>query len=203
MPPSRAVVALALWLLTVALYAPVRHHQFLEYDDDQVIVENPNLALPLDARAVRRAFEPWQTNWVPLSWLSLHVDRRLFGPRPGPVLLENAAIHAASAAILCLARSALTGARARRALVRAGSAAPPLHVESVAWAAERRDVLCALFWMLGLHAYARYASRRTAARAAQVALCHALALLAKPMAVTFPFVLLLLDAWPLGRLRAG
>src|SRR5262245_7598439 len=202
-PPSRAVVALALWALAFALYAPVRHHQFLDYDDDRVIVENPNLALPLDARAVLRAFRPWETNWIPLTWLSLHLDRRLFGLRPAPVLLENAALHATSAALLFLALSALTGARGRSAFVAAVFAAHPLHVESVAWASERKDVLCALFWMLGLLAYARHASRRTPWSLALVGLCLALALLAKPMAVTFPFVLLLLDAWPLGRLRAG
>ncbi|HZO10461.1 MAG TPA: hypothetical protein VFC77_13830, partial [Myxococcota bacterium] len=201
--PSRAVVAFALFLLAFALYAPVRHHAFLEYDDDAVIVENPDLALPLDARALRRAFEPSGTNWIPLTALSLHADRRLFGLRPGPALLENAALHAASAALLFLALSALTGARGRSAFVAAVFAVHPLHVESVAWASERKDVLCALFWMLGLCAYAHHASRRTPGRLALVALCLALALLAKPMAVTFPFVLLLLDAWPLGRLRAG
>ena len=201
--PSRAVVAFALWMLSFALYAPVRHHDFVDYDDDQLIVENPNLRLPLDGRAVLRAFEPWDSNWTPLAWLSLHVDRRLFGLRPAPVLLENAALHASAAAVLFLALSALTGANGRSAFVAAVFAVHPLHVESVAWASERRDILCALFWMLGLLAYAWHASRRTPGRYALVVACFALALLAKPMAVTFPFALLLLDAWPLGRLRAG
>jgi tetratricopeptide (TPR) repeat protein len=201
--PSRAVVALALWVLTFALYAPVRRHAFLDYDDDRVIVENPNLHLPLDGRAVLRAFEPWDTNWTPLAWLSLHLDRRLFGLRPGPVLLENAALHASAAAVLFLALSALAGASGRSAFVAAVFAVHPLHVESVAWASERKDILCALFWVLGLLAYAWHASRRTPGRYALVVACLALALLAKPMAVTFPFVLLLLDAWPLGRFRIG
>src|SRR5499426_3356557 len=199
--PSRAVVALSLAALAFALYAPVRHHAFVDYDDDRYVVENPNLRLPLDAAALRRAFLPYETNWIPLTWLSLHLDWRLFGPRPAGYLLENAALHAVSAALLFLALTSLTGAAGRSAFVAAVFAAHPLHVESVAWASERKDVLAGLFWMLGLLAYARRAARPGAGRYALVLASLALGLLAKPSLVTFPFALLLLDAWPLGRLR--
>ncbi len=199
--PSRPVVALCLAALCFALYAPVRRHAFVDYDDDRYVLENPNLRLPLDAAALRRAFEPYETNWIPLTWLSLHLDWRLHGPRPAGYLLENAALHAASAALLFLALSSLSGAVGRSAFVAAVFAAHPLHVESVAWASERKDALSGLFWMLGLLAYARHAARPGLARYSLVLASLALGLLAKPSLVTFPFVLWLLDAWPLGRLR--
>ena len=199
--PSRAVVALCLALLGFALYAPVRHHAFVDYDDDRYIVENPNLRLPLDASALRRAFEPYETNWIPLTWLSLHLDHRLWGVRPAGTLLENAALHALSAAILFVALAQLTGAVGRSAFVAAVFAVHPLHVESVAWASERKDALSGVFWMLGLLAYAHYAARPTRVRFALVFASLLLGLLAKPGLVTFPFVLWLLDVWPLGRLR--
>jgi len=198
---SRALAALLLALATLALYAPVRHHAFVHYDDPEYILENPNLRLPLDLRAVARAFEPYEANWIPLTWLSLHVDYRLFGEEPAGYLLENAALHAVSTALLFLALVSMTGAIGRSAFVAAVFAAHPLHVESVAWASERKDTLSGLFFMLGLLAHARHAARPTLARASLVAGSLALGLLAKPMLVTFPFVLWLLDAWPLGRLR--
>jgi tetratricopeptide (TPR) repeat protein len=199
--PSRAVVALSLAALAFALYAPVRHHAFVDYDDDRYVLENPNLRLPLGAAALRRAFEPYETNWIPLTWLSLHLDWRLHGPRPAGYLLENAALHAVSAVLLFLALASLTGAAGRSAFVAAVFAAHPLHVESVAWASERKDALSGLFWMLGLLAYSRHATRPGRWRLAPVLASLALGLLAKPSLVTFPFVLWLLDFWPLGRLR--
>jgi tetratricopeptide (TPR) repeat protein len=199
--PSRAVVALCIALLGLALYAPVRHHAFVDYDDDRYIVENPNLRLPLDASALRRAFEPYETNWIPLTWLSLHLDHQLWGVRPAGTLLENAALHALSAAILFVALAQLTGALGRSAFVAAVFAMHPLHVESVAWASERKDALSGVFWMLGLLAYAHYAVRPTRIRFTLVFASLLLGLLAKPSLVTFPLVLWLLDGWPLGRLR--
>jgi tetratricopeptide (TPR) repeat protein len=199
--PSRSVVALCLAVLAFALYAPVRHHAFVDYDDDRTIVENPNLRLPLDAAALRRALEPYETNWIPLTWLSLHLDHRLWGAWPAGTLLENAALHALSAAILFVALAQLTGAVGRSAFVAALFAVHPLHVESVAWASERKDALSGVFWMLGLLAYAHYAAKPTLIRYGLVFTSLALGLLAKPGLVTFPFVLWLLDLWPLGRLR--
>jgi len=199
--PSRAVVALCLALLSFALYAPVRHHAFVDYDDDRYILENPNLRLPLDASALRRAFLPYETNWIPLTWLSLHLDYRLWGARPAGTLLENAALHALSTAILFAALAQLTGAVGRSAFVAALFAAHPLHVESVAWASERKDALSGVFWMLGLLAYAHYTARPSRVRFALVFASLLLGLLAKPSLVSFPFVLWLLDLWPLGRLR--
>jgi tetratricopeptide (TPR) repeat protein len=199
--PSRAVVALCIALLGLALYAPVRHHTFVDYDDDRYIVENPNLRAPLDGSALRRAFEPYETNWIPLTWLSLQLDVQLWGVLPAATLLENAALHALSAAILFVALAQLTGAVGRSAFVAAVFAMHPLHVESVAWASERKDALSGVFWMLGLLAYAHYAVRPTRIRFAWVFASLALGLLAKPGLVALPLVLWLLDYWPLGRLR--
>src|SRR5262245_24721010 len=126
-------------------------------------------------------------NWIPLTTLSLQLDRALFGGRPAGTLLGNAALHAAAAVVLFAALARLSGAVGRSAFVAGVFALHPLHVESVAWASSRKDPLCALFFALGLLAHARQAERPGAARQAGVAACFALALLAKPVAVTFPF----------------
>jgi protein O-mannosyl-transferase len=143
-------------------------------------------------------------NWHPLTWLSLMLDVQLFGLNPGPPQhLVNVAFHIASTILLLFGLTRLTGKPARSALVAAIFAIHPLHVESVAWIAERKDVLSTffeLFELLTLLLYAGYATERTALRYSAVALAFACSLMAKPMAVTFPFVLLLLDYWPLDRL---
>jgi Flp pilus assembly protein TadD len=137
--------------------------------------------------------------WHPLTWLSLMVDVELFGLAPGPHHLVSAAIHAANAAILFLALRRMTGATWRSAFAAALFAVHPLHVESVAWASERKDLLSTFFFLLALLAYAGYAARPRPRAYAVVVLCFALSLMSKPMMVTFPFVLLLLDGWPLRR----
>jgi tetratricopeptide (TPR) repeat protein len=199
----RAGLAVGLAAATFALYAPVRRHAFVDWDDDRTIVRNPALRLPLDARAALRALEPYEASWVPLTRLSLHLDYRLHGLRPAGYLLENAALHAGAAAVLFLALASLTGAAGRSAFVAAVFAVHPLQVESVAWASQRQHVLSGLFWMLGLLAYARYAARPALARYSLVLGSLAAGLLAGPTLLTFPFALLLLDFWPLGRLCPG
>jgi tetratricopeptide (TPR) repeat protein len=138
-------------------------------------------------------------NWHPLTWLSYMADVSLVGLHPGAHHVINVAIHVAAALALLAALARMTRAVWPSALVALLFALHPLHVESVAWVSERKDTLSGLFFMLGLYAYARYAERRSRARFAAVALAFACALASKATVVTFPFVLLLLDVWPLAR----
>jgi Tfp pilus assembly protein PilF len=194
------LIALALALATVAVYLPVFQNELVDYDDDYYISQNPNLRLGLSAESLKWAFtESYGANWYPLTWLSLMVDYELFGMSAAAFHGMNLALHAASALLLFYVFLRMTGSLGASGFVAAVFALHPTHVESVAWAAERKDVLSALFWMLTLWAYAGYADKPAPRRLALVALFLALGLMSKPMVVTLPFVLLLLDAWPLGR----
>jgi protein O-mannosyl-transferase len=196
----RFAVAGALLAGTLLLYLQVFHHQFLFYDDGQYVAENPRVRAGLSWEGVRWAFTTLHFhNWHPLTWLSHMLDVELFGLRPGAHHVVSAALHAVNGGVLLLVLRRLTGALWRSALVAALFAVHPLHVESVAWVAERKDVLSTLFGFLALGAYARYAAHPGAGRYAVVVACFALSLLAKPMWVTLPFLLLLLDFWPLRR----
>ena len=212
---ERPLIALLLVLLTLAVFAQVRGHDFVDFDDVKHIVENPDAAPGLEPARVLRVFtRPHYGDFVPLTYLSLQLDRTLFGTGPAGTLLVNVALHAASAVALFLALARMTGATGRSAFVAAVWAVHPLGVESVAWAFERKDVLSGFFAMLALWCYARAVERapirddgrgREAGGAAigAVTACLAAGLLAKPMLVTLPFALLLLDHWPLGRLRGA
>ncbi len=213
--PAELLVAVGIALVAVALYWPIRHHAFVSYDDVVYIVENPQLRAPLDWARVWQAFStPYESNWIPLTWLSLHLDRVLYGLNPAGHHLTNVALHAASCAVLFLALTRITAARGPSAFVALVFAVHPLHVESVAWASERKDTLSGLFWMLSMLAYAHYlqapqapqspqANRATARRGwyATLLVFFTMGLLSKPMVVTLPLVLLLLDYWPAHRLR--
>ncbi|MEO5720639.1 MAG: tetratricopeptide repeat protein [Chthoniobacterales bacterium] len=195
------MIALALALVTLALYAQVRGHQFISLDDDQYISDNPIVARGLTLSGIAWAFTTFHAaNWHPLTWLSHMLDCQLFGLNAGAHLLVNALIHVANTCLLFWFLRCATGARWPSALVAALFALHPLHVESVAWAAERKDTLAAFFGLAALLAYARYTEKKSWPRYALVALCLALGLMAKPMLVTWPFVFLLLDYWPLRRL---
>ena len=195
-------IVLALVVATFAAYQDVRGHDFVDLDDWSGIVQNPDLRVEGAGEALTTAFTTTlRANWVPLTVLSLQLDRRLFAGEPRGTLLTNVALHAAAAVVLFLALTRLTGGVWSSAFVAGVFALHPLHVESVAWASMRKDTLSGLCFALCLLAYARYAERPGALRYAWVALFLALGLLAKPVLVTVPFVLLLLDWWPLGRLR--
>ena len=195
------LIVLGLLTLTVAVFHPVRGHEFVNYDDREYVVENANLRAGLSLESAAGAFRPLATNWFPLNRLSLQLDHALFGVDPAGYHVTSLVLHAGAAVLLFLALVRMTGAPWRSAFVAGVFAIHPLHVESVAWVSERKDVLSGLFWMLALLLYARYVERPTALRMAGVAVTLALGLMAKPMLVTLPFVLLLLDFWPLGRLR--
>lgn len=197
------LIALLLGLLTLALYWPATGFDFTNYDDPDYIIYNPGVQHGINRESVLWAFKTSHaSNWHPVTWLSHMVDYDLYGLKPGGHHLTNLILHAANVVLLFLVLCQLTGATWRSALVAALFAWHPLHVESVAWISERKDVLCAFFWLLTMAAYGRYAKLAGARRKIWYALAlllFALALLSKPMAVTLPFVLLLLDAWPLRR----
>ena len=185
------------------VYAGVLHHEFLSYDDDVYVVDNPSLRQPLDRHAVARAFtEPYETNWIPLTWLSLHLDYALHGLDAGAFLATNAALHAAASALLFLALARLTGTPGPSAFAAGVFAVHPLHVESVAWVAERKDVLAGVFFSLALLAYSRSA-RRPRPRHLGASAALAAGLCAKQSLVPLPLVLVALDFWPLRRLGSG
>jgi hypothetical protein len=194
-------VASLLALGVAAIYAQTRGHAFLNYDDDAYILANPLVTSGWTAATARGLFRPAAANWHPLTWLSHVVDWQLFGPWAGGHHLVSAALHAVNAVLLFGVLRAMTGAFWRSAAVAALFALHPLRVESVAWAAERKDVLSAFFWLAATGAHLRCARRPGAGRLVAVGGLFCLGLAAKPMLVTLPFVLLLLDWWPLGRAR--
>jgi protein O-mannosyl-transferase len=204
---------------TVILYLPVSNHPFLNYDDPQNIYDNPRINHGFTLDNAAWAFKNWdESNWIPLTRLSWMIDWQLFhdwsaardwpAPAPGQPAhhwagghhLVDVGLHTAGGILLLLVLVYMTGRLWPSAFVAALFLVHPLHVESVAWAVERKDTLSGLFWMLTLGAYAWYVRRPGAARYAVVAAMFALGLMAKPMLVTLPLVLLLLDWWPLGRI---
>jgi tetratricopeptide (TPR) repeat protein len=198
------IIGTGLALCTLAVYWQVRDHEFLDYDDSRYITKNIMVQRGLDAEGLTWAFTSgYATNWHPLTWVSHMLDCELFGLDPTGHHMVNVAFHVANTILLFLILKRMTGAIWRSAFVAAVFALHPLYVESVAWASERKDLLSTLFWMLTMGAYALYTQQPTLRRYLLVFLFLALGLMAKPMLVTLPFVLLLLDYWPLQRLQLG
>jgi len=182
------------------VYSQVRQFDFLNFDDPDYVTSNNHVRAGLTWGGVAWALTSYDgANWFPLTWLSHMVDYQLFGMRSGWNHLSNALLHALASVLLFAALKRMTAARWPSAFVAFLFALHPLHVESVAWIAERKDVLCALLWFLALWFYARYAERPGVGRYLFVLLTFCLGLMAKPVIVTLPFVLLLLDVWPLRR----
>jgi Tfp pilus assembly protein PilF len=194
-------ICVGLTLLTVAVYAPVRGHEFVSFDDPAYVRINPHIAHGLTWEAVRWAFTSrYEANWHPLTWISHMIDVSLFGMDAGAHHVTSLVLHVANTLLLFDVLRRMTGALGRSAFVAALFAVHPLHVESVAWVAERKDVLSTLFWMLTLEAYVAWVRDPKPRRYALIVLCFAAGLMSKPMLVTLPFTLLLLDAWPLRRM---
>lgn len=202
-PGSRQIellIAAALALGTLALYARVGGYDFIWFDDNRYVVENRQVLSGLTLEGLRWAFTATHaSNWHPLTWLSHMLDVQIFGLNAGAHHLVNAALHAVNAALVYAVLRRLTGLRGRSLCVALLFAVHPLHVESVAWVAERKDLLSTLFGLLSLWAWAAYVRRPRWHGYALVALCFALSLLAKPMWVTLPAILLVLDFWPFAR----
>ena len=193
-------LALALVVLTVAAYSSVGSLGFVTFDDPQYITDNRHVSGGLTWSGVQWAFTSGHaSNWHPLTWISHMLDVELFGLNPGPHHLVNLFFHVINTLLLFMLFQGVTGATVRSAVVAALFALHPLHVESVAWVSERKDVLSTLFFILTLMAYDRYTRDPALRRYIVVFVLLALGLMAKPMLVTVPFVLLLLDVWPLKR----
>lgn len=189
--------------MTLTAYSQIFRCGFTNFDDDDYVTANRHVQ-HLTWKNVGWAFNiGYTSNWHPLTWMSHMMDYRLFGSNPLGHHLVNLLLHIANTLLLLLIFARMTGSMWKSAFVAALFAVHPLHVESVAWVAERKDVLSTLFFMLTILAYLRYAAKPGAVRYLPVMGLFALGLMAKPMLVTLPFVLLLLDYWPLDRIRLG
>jgi protein O-mannosyl-transferase len=196
------VLCICLALITVALYEPVVHNGYTNFDDIYYILKNPQVQAGLTLDTVKWAFTKFYvSNWHPLTWLSHAVDCQIFKLDPGGPHLESALWHAGNAVLLLLLLESATGLIWPSLMVAALFALHPVNVESVAWAAERKNVLSLFFCLLTMHAYGWYVRRTNWKRYVIVAALFALGLMAKPQIITLPFLLLLWDYWPLRRMR--
>ena len=201
---NNVLICLILIVVGMSVYGRVSQHDFINFDDKIYVAENRNIRTGLTPENLAWAFsfaEKAGNYWQPLTWLSHMLDVDLYGLDPGRHHLTNVFFHIANAMLLFLALNRMTGARWRSAFVAGLFALHPLNVESVAWLAERKNVLSTFFWMLTLLTYAFYNERPGRIRYAALLIVFTLGLLAKPMLVTLPFVLLLLDFWPLKRIE--
>ncbi len=199
-------VAISVFLAAIVwlAFGQTLHNEFVSYDDGDYVYENPHITNGLTFRGIQWAFtHVHAANWHPLTTISHMLDCQLYGLQPWGHHLTNILLHAAAAILLFLALRKLTGSLWPSAFVAALFAIHPLRVESVAWVSERKDVLSGVFFMLTLLAYARYArsARPSFGKYLTVVALFALGLMCKPTLVTLPFVLLLLDYWPLGRFQ--
>ena len=200
-----AVVAVGIFLVIIVwtVFGQTIHHGFINYDDGIYVYQNPQVLAGLTWRGIRWAFTYLQIgHWHPVTWFSHMLDSSVWGPRAGGHHLTNVLLHMTTTILLFLALKQMTGALWQSAAVAALFAIHPQHVESVAWIAERKDVLSGLFFVATILAYLRYAARPGLARYAIVTLLFALGLMSKGMLVTLPVVLLLLDYWPLARFKS-
>jgi Flp pilus assembly protein TadD len=196
------LMCLLLSLLTLAVYWQAANFEFVNLDDPLYITENHHVQTGLTGKGLVWAFSFTDiAYWHPMTWLSLMLDYEIYGLSPKGYHLTNLLLHILSALFLFLALNRMTGSLWQSGFVASLFALHPLNVESVAWAVERKNVLSSLFWMLTLWSYARYVERSTIGRYLLVLIVFALGLMSKPTLVTLPFVLLLLDYWPLNRLQ--
>jgi FOG: TPR repeat len=194
------LIGLALAAGVLAVFAPVRHYELGDFDDRAYVGANAHVAQGLTWQGVAWAFTTTQeANWHPLAWLSHMADVELYGADLGKHHLTNVLLHVINTLLLFGLLLRATRAIGPSAFVAALFGVHPLHVEPVAWIAERKELLCTFFGLLAIGAYVHYARRPSARRYLLVMILFALGLMAKPMLVTLPFVLLLLDVWPLGR----
>jgi Flp pilus assembly protein TadD len=195
-------ICLALAALTVIVFVQVLGFDYVNFDDPAYITDNPHVVEGLNASGVQWALTTgYQANWHPLTWLSLMLDTSLHGVNPRGYHLTNLLLHLLNTVLLFWVLRLMTGVVWRSAVVAALFAVHPLHVESVAWITERKDVLSMFWGLLAIWAYAAYARSGRARTYVLSAICLALSLMAKALFITLPFLFLLLDYWPLGRIR--
>ena len=198
--PKKLIVYLVLTALTLAVFGQVYQFDFVTFDDPVYVTDNLNVQSGLTAKAVRWAFSTTHAEfWHPLTWLSLMLDNQLYGLNAGGYHVTNLLLHILSTLLLFWLFNRMTGAIWKSAFVAALFALHPLHVETVVWITKRKDVLNTFFSMLTLCLYVYYAEKPAIKRYLLILLCFACALMSKPMAVTLPAVMLLLDYWPLKR----
>ena len=194
------VIGAALAVITIAVFYRVATFDFIIYDDPSYFTANPQVKAGLSVKNFVWAFTSSNANnWHPLTWLSLMLDCQLFGPDAGRLHLTNLFLHTVNTVLLFTLLLQITGALWSSAFVAAAFAIHPLHIQSVAWVAERKDVLSTLFWLLTMLFYVRYTECSSTGRYALSLFVFALGLMAKPMLVTLPIILMLLDYWPLKR----
>jgi len=195
------LICLTLGLITLAVFYQVYGFRFINFDDSIYIYENPDIQAGIRPETIKWAFtSSYAANWHPLTWLSHMLDWQLFGNNAGGHHLTSLIFHIANTLLLFIVLKQMTSALWKSAFVAALFALHPLHIESVAWVSERKDVLSTFFWLLTIWAYLRYVKQPGVIRYMLTVLTFALGLMSKPMLVTLPFVLLLLDYWPLNRL---
>jgi len=194
-------ISLFLIAATLVVYWEVQNHEFINYDDPPFITDNRLVQSALTLESIKSAFEPNWGYWKPVAYLSLMLDYQIYGLDSGGFHRTNLLFHIANALLLFVLLRRITGATWQSGFVAALFALHPLHVESVAWVTERKDVLSTFFWFLTILAYVRYLKQPDFKRYLLILVALGLGLMAKPMLVTLPFVLLLFDYWPLGRLQ--
>jgi tetratricopeptide (TPR) repeat protein len=201
---AATLIACALLVLaTIGIYAQSINYNFIAVDDYFYVTANSHVKAGLTGESIRWAFTSMEvSNWHPLTWISLMINYRLSGMDPSSYHAGNIILHALNAVLLLLVLRQLTGSLYRSTFVAALFALHPIHVESVAWISERKDVLSTMFWFLGIWAYLLYLRKPSAWRYGAVMGAFVMGLMSKPMLVSFPITLLLLDIWPLRRLAA-
>lgn len=203
-PPAKVltVTALVIAIATVLAYWPVWDHEFIAFDDNKYVYENTAIRDGLTGDAIAWAFTTGHcANWHPITWISHMIDVELYGLEPGGHHVSGLLFHVANTLLVLLLLVRTTGHFWASAVVAALFGLHPTHVESVAWVSERKDVLSTMFWLLTMLLYARWVQRPSRGRYIATTACLALGLMAKPMLVTLPFVLVLFDYWPLRRLE--
>jgi len=201
---AKIVICIFLIVATFCIYSQVQDHEFINFDDDLYLIENSLVQAGLTNENIIRVFTTTHAGgWIPITSISYMLDYQLYGLNPKGFLLTNLFFHIANSLLLFLILFRMTGAIWQSAFVAVVFALHPLNVESVAWVAERKNVLSTFFLLLTIWAYIRYAEKPTTKRYSLVFLLFAFGLMSKSMVVTLPFVLLLLDYWPLERFKLG
>jgi protein O-mannosyl-transferase len=200
----RHLYALILLAIVISVFGQVHNYGFIWLDDPGYVMQNPMVGAGITIDGIRWAFTtPHMAHWHPVTWLSHMTDVELFGLNPGMHHLVNLLLHAGNTLLLFFLLSRVTGEIGKSWFVAALFGVHPLHVESVAWITERKDVLSTFFGLLAILSYVRYIDRRTVAHYLYIIFFFVLSLMSKPMLVTLPFVFLLLDYWPMGRHLRG
>lgn len=196
----KLLLCVALAAIIVLVFFQTYNHEFINFDDNTYITANPNIKNGINFNSLKWAFTTGhEGNWHPLTWISHLIDYELYGLKPTGHHLTNVLLHAVNSLLLFLLLTKLTGTTYRSFFVAVLFAVHPLHVESVAWAAERKDVLCAFFWMFSIMLYVRYVEQPLPGRYLALIVAFTLGLLCKPIIVTLPLTLLVIDYWPLNR----